>query len=137
MIGDSDEIEKVMALDPQTGSYVTLKPGETDNESFPLSGNEGLIVYAKTEKQIIFDAIAEAPLNLEVGANLICLDPFSSPYTAYQLLSDFSSEGVVSIQRYSPESGAFETASVGEGGVPVGVDFPIVVGEGYLVTKNQ
>jgi len=40
---------------------------------------------------------------------------------------------ISSIQRYSIEKGAFETASFGPNGQLAGVDFPIVQGEGYFI----
>jgi len=48
-------------------------------------------------------------------------------------LSDLGSENVASIQRYSAEKGAFETAGFTADGQLTGVDFPIVPGEGYFI----
>jgi hypothetical protein len=45
-------------------------------------------------------------------------------------------ENVSSIQRYSTEKGAFETAGFGPEGELVGVDFPIVAGEGYFIYRK-
>ena len=43
-------IEKVLAFDTQTRTFVTLFPGDPSNPEFIVSGGEGLIVYAKGKK---------------------------------------------------------------------------------------
>ncbi len=43
--GDSTQIEKVLYLDPQSGHYITLVPGETPPEDPMLTGAEGLTTY--------------------------------------------------------------------------------------------
>ena len=51
LIGDSTEIEKVMAYVDDAGKFITFIPGDTSNASFTLKGGEGLIVYAKQDKK--------------------------------------------------------------------------------------
>ena len=53
--------------------------------------------------------------------------------TSFDLLNDLGSNVVTSIQRFNTETGAFETATFGPNGQPVGVNFPMVPGEGYFV----
>lgn len=134
--GDSTEIEMVMALDTQTGTYVTFIPDDPANPSFMLSGGEGLIVYAIEEKQIAFDNVLCASHLFVAGTNLVGFACPANGYTAYQLLDDYQSQNVTSIQRYSTEEGVFETAGFDADGNTVGVDFEIVLGEGYLITKE-
>jgi hypothetical protein len=61
----------------------------------------------------------------------------SEGYSAFQLLTDLGSANISSIQRYSPKKGAFETASYRSDGEIVGVNFPIVLGEGYFIFMRQ
>ena len=119
------------------GKFITLIPGVPSNESFMLKGGEGIIVYAKLDKDIIFTTVLCTTLDLKQGFNLVGSACLAEGYSAYQLLNDLGSENVSSIQRYVPDKGAFETAGFGPDGQPVGVDFPIIRGEGYFIFMKQ
>ena len=137
VLGDSSEIEKVMVYDGQAGKFITLIPGDASNPSFMLQGGEGLIVYAKQDKEITFTSVLCSTHDLRQGFNLIGFACPADGYSAYQLLNDLGSENVSSIQRYSTDKGAFEIASFRQDGMPVGVDFVIVPGEGYFVLMHR
>ena len=137
VFGDSYEIEKVMAYDEANSRFVTLIPEDGSNPSFMLEGGEGLIVYAAGEKQVGFVTVDCSSFDLNQGFNLIGIACPAEGYTAFDLLSSFSSKNVSSIQRYSTEKGAFETAGFGPEGRLVGVDFLIVSGEGYFIFMKQ
>jgi len=137
VLGDSSEIEKVMAYDEANNRFITLIPEDGSNPSFTLEGGEGLIVYAKEEKQVGFESVNCSSLNLEQGFNLIGIACPTVGHTAFDLLSSLGSGSVSSIQRYSTEKGAFETAGFDPEGQLVGVDFLIVPGEGYFVYMKQ
>jgi len=136
IFGDSSEIKKVMVYDEVNSRFVTLIPEDGSNPSFTLQGGEGLIVYAKKEKQVGFVSVYCSSLDLEPGFNLIGIACPTERYRAFDLLSNLGSAYVSSIQRYSTEKGAFETAGFGLDGQLVGVDFPIVAGEGYFIYRK-
>lgn len=133
LLGDSSEIEKVLVYDDQAGTFVTLLPWDSSSEGFMLNGGEGLIVYARQDKEVTFATVLCSALDLKPGFNLVGFACPADGYTAFQLLSDLGSANVVSIQRYSTNKGAFDTAGFGLDGQVVGVDFVIVPGEGYFV----
>ena len=133
ILGNLTDIEKVLVYDTQADKFITLIPGDTSNPSFMLKGGEGLIVYAKQDKEITFTSVLCSTLDLKPGFNLVGFACPVDSYTAYQLLNDLGSENVTSMQRYSMEKGAFETASFRQDGQVAGVDFPIVAGEGYFI----
>ena len=135
-IGDSSEIDRVYALDTTTGTYVTFIPEDINNPSFILAGGEGLIVYALIDREIVYDSNQCPSLPLVSGTNLISISCPEEGYTAFQYLNDHAAENVKSIQRYSVAKGTFETASIGAYSETMGVNFPIVAGEGYIVTKE-
>jgi len=135
--GDSTEIEKVMVYDDQAGKFITLIPGDTSNPSFTLEGGEGLIVYAKQDKEITFTSVLCSTRDLKPGFNLVGFACPSDGYSAYQFLNDLGSENISSIQRYSTEKGSFETAGFDPDGELVGVDFPINPGEGYFIFMKR
>jgi len=133
VLGHTSVIEKVLAYNEQAGRFITLIPGEQSAEGFTLKGGEGLIVYAKQDKEITFTSVLCSTLDLKQGFNLVGIVCPPESYSAFDLLSDLGSENVASIQRYSTDKGAFETASFRQDGQAVGVDFPIVAGEGYFI----
>jgi hypothetical protein len=136
IFGDSSEIEKVMVYDEVNNRFVTLIPEDGSNPSFTLQGGEGLIVYAKKEKQVGFVSVYCSSLDLEPGFNLIGIACPADEYSAFDLLGSLGSENVSSVQRYSTEKGAFETAGFGPEDQLVGVDFLIVAGEGYFIYRK-
>jgi len=137
VLGDATEINKVMVYDNQAGKFVTLIPDSASNPSFILQGGEGLIVYAKQDVDITFTSVLRSALNLKPGFNLVEFACPADSYSAYQLLNDLGSENISSIQRYSTEKGTFETAGFTQNSLPVGVDFPIVPGDGYLIFMKR
>jgi hypothetical protein len=54
-------------------------------------------------------------------------------YSAFQVLTELGSTNASSIQRYNPDTGAFDTVAFDLDNQFVGVDFPIVPSEGYFV----
>jgi len=133
VLGDSSVIEKVLVYNDQTGTFVTLLPGELSSEGFMLKGGEGLIVYARQDTEITFATVLCSTLDLKPGFNLVGFACPADGYTAFKLLSDLGKENVASIQRYFAEKGAFETAGFGPDGQVVGMDFPIIPGEAYFI----
>lgn len=137
VLGDASEIEKVLVYDDQAGKFITLIPEDGSTPSFILNGGEGLIVYAKQDKEITSTSVLCPTLDLKSGFNLVGFACPANGYSAYQLLNDLGSQNVSSIQRYSTKKGVFGTASFGQDGQLAGADFPIVRGEGYFVFMKQ
>jgi hypothetical protein len=114
-----------------------LIPEDPNNPEYILSAGEGLIVYALTEKDVVFNSVYCSEQDLYQGFNLIGFACPPDEYTVFQLLNDLGSENITTIQRYNAETGIFETAGFGENNQTVGIDFSIVPGEGYLVYMKQ
>jgi hypothetical protein len=70
---------------------------------------------------------------LKPGINLIGFACPPDGYTAFELLNDLGAENAITIQRYDAVPGVFESAAFNETGQTVGIDFPIVPGEGYFI----
>jgi hypothetical protein len=137
VIGDDTEVEKLLVYDESTGTLVTIIPEDPSNASFILQGGEGLIVYALGEKQIAFTTLLDSSLDLHRGFNLVGIARPPAGFSAYQLLSTLGPESIASVQRYSTEIGTFETAGFTSDGLIVGVDFPVIPGEGYFIFMRQ
>ena len=127
------QVDKVLYLDPDTGKFIVLIPGEIPAEDPILMGAEGLIVYATGLKTVNFDTVLCAYPILQPGFNLIGVPCPPEGYTAFDLLQDYGSETVTSIKRFSAEEGAYETAGFDQNGQLMGIDFPIIRGEGYIL----
>jgi hypothetical protein len=136
VMGNISEIEKVMAYDTQAGKYEMLIPEDPSNPGVIIQGGNGLIVYAKQDKEVIYTSVLCSTLDLNQGFNLIGIGCPPENYTAFQLLTALGSSNVASVQRYSTETGMFETAGFDQSN-PSGVDFSIVAGEGYFIYMKQ
>ncbi len=91
----------------------------------------------ETADRLFSGDVATDSIDLAVGSNLVGFIAPLVDYSAYQLLQDIGDASVISsIQRFNRETGLFETASY-NGAVPVGPDFKITRGEGYLIVMHQ
>ena len=106
------------------------------NPNYQLQNGDGIIVYAIEEGDISFTSLLCSGIDLKPGQNLVGFACPGENYSAFDLLADLGSENVISIQRFSVEKGAFETAGFVNGN-PTGIDFSIVPGEGYFIFMNQ
>jgi hypothetical protein len=125
-LGNSSEVEKLMAYD-----------GQTQAEGFAVGGGQGLIAYATTEKDVTFDFSVCPSMEFEPDFNLVGIACRGESYSAFQLLNELGDAYVSSIQRFSTEKGFFETAAFLPDGQLVGIDFPIAPGEGYFLYMRQ
>jgi hypothetical protein len=136
-LGGSETIEKLMVYDPSSGTFISFIPGDTSNHDYSLQGGDGLIAYAKKFHNFFFaDKICDT-INLILGFNLVGLPCAPESYTAFQLLEALGYDNVSSIQRYDTVIGSFEAAAYDEANQPIGVNFPIVPGEGYFIYMKQ
>jgi len=132
--GSNQQIDKVVAYDSSTGHLVTLIPGAS-NPSVTLQNGQGLIVYANAEYQAGYTNVHCSSPILVSGYNLVGFSCSTDVDSAYDLLTSLGSSAVISIQRYSAVTGTIETAGF-DGMTPVGIDFPLVPGEGYVVNMR-
>ncbi len=138
--GNSTEIEKVLAYDREQGKFVTLVPGAADVPEFVLQGGEGMIVYARQEKEVNFTSMLCGSHDLTPGMNVVGFACPPDGYSAFDLLDALGADNAFSIQRFNADTGKFETAAfdIENGNQISGVDFTIVSGEGYIVyMKNE
>jgi len=139
-LGTPDTIERILTYSPTSGTYSV---SFYDTEGNP-AGDDGMVtnfwalqVYAKQQQDARFfytSLCQHTPLikgRNEAGFN--CIPP---GYSAYKFLQDIGQSAVVSVQRFNKITGLFETASFKDG-APVGVDFPMQEGEGYIVFMKQ
>jgi hypothetical protein len=139
-IGGSAVISKVFLLDPAANTFT--ESGYDSAGRFygsnmvllPGSGLDGMIVYAWQDHSTTFTSMYCRAWAAQPGVSLTgsgCVEPGT---TAFSVLQDIGSElGQTSIQRFNTGSGRFETANRPPDSDPMGIDFPIVPGEGYFL----
>ena len=140
-MGGSAVIEQVLIYDPQTRKFQTAgydAQGRAFGPSIPSlrdSGPMGMIVYAKAVHTATYTSQYCGTWQIRSGINLTGTGcPVAADLTGFDLLPGFvQEEGHASIQRYNPETGEFETANLTGANEPVGIDFAIQPGEGYLI----
>jgi len=137
LFGDNTEIEKVLVFDTDENKFVTIIPEDGFNPEFIRQGGEGLIIYSMQNLEVSFTSVDCTGIDLQQGINLVGFACPPADYSAFDLLNDLGMYNVFSIQRFSQETGSFETASFGEIDQPMGIDFSIVPGEGYFIYMKQ
>jgi hypothetical protein len=110
----------------------------TNGPVFPLVPGEGyMLTLASGADELLVGDAAGVGLDLDAGVNLAGFRFVPAGYSAFQLLDALGGDAVVtSVGRIEPRSQRFENAAYADG-VPVGYDFPIVVGEAYLIHLKQ
>jgi len=135
-LGSADEIAEMQRFDPGAQRFEACDNQE--GHDFPVVAGEGYEIRMKTAKSVLLPGQAVCPsLILKVGLSLVGHPAPPSNFSCYKFLSLLGSEKVGSIQHFNRRSSAFESCAFYAGnGVelqPMGEDFPILAGEGYLV----
>jgi Matrixin/IPT/TIG domain len=136
-LGTDAEVNSIDRYNPLTGRYqrASWSNGTPVGENFAIKRGEAYLVHMKVLKQVTFKGKQDCTnVQLHKGFNLIGIPCPPAAYTAFSALNAMGSS-VVKIIRYNNQSppGIFETASFDLTGNPVGTDFPIVNGEGYVI----
>ncbi len=133
--GGSDLLGSVKKLDgdslAQVASVVGGLPAGSD---FVVLPGEGVIGTVDAPGVLSFTAaIGCESVDLVAGVNILGIQCVPTGYSAFQLLADLGTDSdVAGVQRFNTETGRFEGAFYALG-LPAGSDFPIRVGEAYLV----
>ncbi|MBU0992358.1 MAG: VWA domain-containing protein [Proteobacteria bacterium] len=111
--------------------------GEISGENFLLTGGQGMAIETSNPMEIELFQNECPSINLLPGINWIGTPCEPNHNSAFALLLSIGDESIViSVQRYNPQTGAFETACYHEG-VILGTDFPIKAGEGYMLNMRK
>jgi hypothetical protein len=135
-LGTPDEAENLARFNPVTQQFETCD--HAGGANFPIVAGEGYVVWMRTQKALrLADSTACRAVTVTAGLNLIGPPASGTDLTCFGLLTAFGEETVAAIQRFHPTTGVFETCGyfdvTGSGVQPLGVDFPLVAGAGYLV----
>ncbi|MCP3870548.1 MAG: hypothetical protein GY703_21135 [Gammaproteobacteria bacterium] len=140
-LGGPSDIVSVQRLDPSTGGYQRVEyasSGHPQGEDFNIVNGEGYLVRARRDRSIASDIQGICPsIDLQQGSNLIGVLCEPQHATAYQWIQSMGGETAVSaIQSFNPVTGRFEFAAFLDDQL-TGTDFPIRIGEGYLLHMRE
>ena len=126
-------IEEVFVYDNSEDKFITLVPEDNFTSVFQPTVGEGLLVNALQDSEITLTSVDCSEISLKPGFNFIGFACPIASQAAFELLKEYETKNVISIQRFNVETGNFETAGIGPEGEPSGINFEIVPGEGYFV----
>ncbi|MCP4383158.1 MAG: hypothetical protein GY798_17350 [Hyphomicrobiales bacterium] len=124
-----------MAYDKENGHYLTLTPGDQTGPA--IVEGEGLVVMALKDKTVMFTSVLCSSYDLMAGTNIMGFACMPDGYSAFKLLNDLGNAAVAGVRRFNPDDGKFESAAFDQNNSPVGVDFLITRGEGYIINMKQ
>ncbi len=134
------KVEKVSRYNRETGVFeeaVFNPDGTTTGDNFLIVPGEGLELFIREDMEIEISQNNCPLIDLKMGFNLVSTPCGFGNMTSFSFLSAIGDETVIlNIQRFNQDTGKFETAAYFNGGI-VGVDFPLIAGEGYIVTMIQ
>lgn len=109
-------------------------------QNFPIAVGEGYVLWVQENKQDVFPSQSLCPsLSLHRGVNLIGHPSPRAGLTCFEFLEALGEDRLSAMQRFNATAGTFETCTFLDDGSAVravGVDFPIVAGEAYLVSAR-
>jgi hypothetical protein len=144
--GDFGAFDLLLAVDSGYGYVFTVKTFENGSataiaynqgpagDNFLNPYGSGVLADVSIPLLKVFRGPVQCQsLNLVSGINIIGLSCMPSGYSAFQMLVGIGDQSVVSmIQKYNLDAARYESAMYSTG-VPAGVDFPIRIGEAYIV----
>jgi len=141
-MGGSNVISRMLIFDSdqQTFDQVAYdEAGQFYGENLALLSEQnlmGMIAYVKQDVDLTFTSKYCPSWELKAGTNLVGSPCVLPDLTVFLLLQKIGKDNAISIQRFNPGTGNFETASYLNGEI-VGVNFPIKPGEGYFIYMKQ
>ena len=133
-LGGLSNVASLSRYDPTTQKFASC-----DDQAFAIENGRGYQINLESERSLpVLDSPVCAEVSLHRGFNLVGHAAPPNDLTCFGMLDAWDA-AIVSMQRFDPRSGAFETCVVAtdEHGVttPSGVDFQIISGEGYRVSS--
>jgi len=134
-LGSDTDVNSIDKYNPLTGRYqrAAWVNGKVEGENFAIQRGEAYLVHMKVQKQLTFKGTQDCTtVELYKGFNLVGVSCPPAAYTAFSALKAMG-DSTLRIMRYNRDMAIFEEAVFDASGIPTGVDFPIVNGEGYVI----
>lgn len=121
-------------LHPASNWVETCDPADP----FPISTGRGYVIEATGAGTLLTHEDGDPGVQaLVFGTNLVAYPRPSADYRCMDWLADLGAGSVTAIRRLDTDSGRMQSCAYGDAAgatEPVGIDFSIQVGEGYLLT---
>jgi len=133
-LGTETEINSIDRYNNETGRFerAAWVNGTAAGENFPVRRGDAFIVHMQVRKVVVFKGNQDCPtVDTGQGFNLLGVPCPPAGYSAYDLLQAVDS--AQRVKRYNRDTASFELAEFDGDGNPVGTDFPVINGEGYVV----
>lgn len=136
-LGGLGKIARVGRLEAASGEMEWCDGQDSD---FLLEEGRGYVVMALSDTELVLQDDAPCvTVNLVAGSNLVAHPAPPTGLTCHDWLSALQPFGATSLRRLDPHQGRFATCAIGEDAgfsAPVGPDFPIEPGIGYLIDTD-
>jgi len=143
VLGNQAQLEAILRYaGPDFEETSFGEAGDPEGTNFPVNAGDGLLIYSHMEKEVPFSGIVLCPPLIQTpGFNLTGIPCVPDNYRAFDVLADLLAQGMRgTIQRFDSITGTFQSASHIEEESelrPVGVNFPILEGEGYILQLRE
>jgi len=140
-LGATGTGDKLLRLDAVTQQYQTCtsSTADTDPGFFPITSGEGYVLQVGLAHELTFDGtpLCAAPA-LQPGLNLVGHPQPAAGLTCGDWLDALGPATATSIRRLDSATGRWQACAYYGGAAPpsiAGYDFPILRGEGYLISS--
>lgn len=134
------DLQSITRLNPATGEMETtlVEDGNPLGANFPIDTRQAYFIDVVAAGQPRLSGnVASATAELQAGANFAGFVNVPADMTAYGLLPVMGGANVIgSVSRLDSPTGRYQTAAY-QNGQPIGPDFPVSRGEGYVLTMHQ
>ena len=103
-LGTQEEVISIVRFNTDTQQFETCD--FEGQQSFPIIGGGGYILWMKKEKEVVFSGEASPlPINLTAGFNLIGQPATAKDLTTFHFLKALGEDKVSSIHRFNTSTG--------------------------------
>ena len=139
-LGGADAVESITSVDTATQQTqkCAYQNGAPSADNFPIVLGAAYLVEMKLPGELTSGPPPACPeTTLDAGINLVGVGKPSTTLTCFEVITSFGAGAVSAVQRFNIDSGAFETCTINATGSILGIDFPILAGEGYIVHSTS
>jgi hypothetical protein len=134
--GSGESVSSIEVFVDGAAQQAQWNNGTPSGEDFDLPAGRGVIASVETvSSQIIREAVVCPSIDLSAGVNVVGFRCVFGGLTSVELATVLSSNtgGEVTVQRFDPATGRYQTILADGSQGLSGDNFPIRVGEAYLV----